>query len=58
MFQGFNFYGRMSSLYAGDVFSEEQNETVESAAEVLYGLIRVRYILSTKGLDAMVRMYS
>jgi len=41
----------------GDVFSEEQNEIIESAAEMLYGLIHVRYILTTKGLAAMLEKY-
>lgn len=39
------------------MFSEEQNEIIESAAEMLYGLIHVRYILTTKGLAAMVIYY-
>ncbi|MFS8029929.1 putative casein kinase II, regulatory subunit, casein kinase II subunit beta [Helianthus anomalus] len=41
----------------GDMFSEEQNEIFESAAEMLYGLIHVRYILTTKGLAAMLEKY-
>ncbi|OEL19078.1 Casein kinase II subunit beta [Dichanthelium oligosanthes] len=43
--------------YTGDMFTEEQNELIESAAEMLYGLIHVRYIITSKGLAAMLDKY-
>ncbi|KAF7810037.1 casein kinase II subunit beta-1-like [Senna tora] len=44
-------------LCKGDMFTEEQNELIESAAEMLYGLIHARYILTSKGMAAMLDKY-
>ena len=40
-----------------DLLTEEQHEMVESAAEMLYGLIHLRYILTSRGLAAMLEKF-
>lgn len=41
-----------------DSLSEEQHEIIETAAEVLYGLIHARYIITAAGMHKMVLLIS
>ena len=38
-------------------FSDEQQEAIENAAELLYGLIHARFAITPRGMGAMLEKY-
>ena len=40
-----------------DTLTDEEQDIIETAAEVIYGLIHARYLITGRGMQKMVRMY-
>jgi casein kinase II subunit beta len=53
----FSFLFKFKYISPLDNLNEEHHEIVETAAEVLYGLIHARYIVTSSGLNKMVLLY-
>ncbi|ONM63174.1 Casein kinase II subunit beta-1 [Zea mays] len=53
----FSIYLSFSAFITYDTYTEERKEFIELSAEILYGLIHARYILTSKGLAAMLEKF-
>lgn len=47
----------LTTWLTGEIITEEQNELIESAAEMLYGMIHARYLLTIQGLHSIFKKY-